>query len=155
MLDTLKQALEIILFSAVLITFFGLVARSNIRAARILGWFSIAWALAVVIIEGYAWYDKGDWLLTPTKQLWHQIDRNSLNAIESAFERYLPTPLAAGTDWLLSWPAWLVLGLLGLFFLVYDHIQLQRLYKGAPPPPLGKRIYTWLREAANPSEEQA
>jgi hypothetical protein len=155
MLDTLKDVLEVALFGAVLIMFFGLVARSNVRAARILGWFSVAWALAVAIVEGYGWYDKGDWILTPTKQLWHQVDRNSLNAIESAFERYLPGPLADAANWVLNWPAWLVLGLLGVFFLIYDHIQLQRLYKGAPPPPLWKRLYLWLRDLARPTEEQA
>jgi hypothetical protein len=155
MFEMLKQGLEVVVFGAILIIFFGLVARSNIRAARILGWFSVAWALAVAIVEGYAWYDKGDWIVMPAKQLWHQIDRNSLNALESAIELYLPTPLAAATDWLLSWPAWLVLGILGIFFLIYDHIQLQRLHKGAPPPRLWKRIYTALRDAAKPSEEQA
>jgi hypothetical protein len=155
MLDTLKDVLEVALFAAVLTMFFGLVARSNIRAARILGWFSVAWAVAVVIVEGYAWYEKGDWILTPTKQLWHQIDRNSLNAIESVFGRYLPTPLADGANWVLSWPAWLVLGIVGLLFLIYDHIQLQRLYKGAPPPPLWKRLYLWLRDVAKATEEQA
>ena len=155
MLDILTQALEVVIFGALLLMFFGLVARSNIRAARILGWFSVAWALAVSIVEGYAWYDKGDWIVTPTKQLWHQIDRNSLNDIESIFERYLPAPMAAGADWVLSWPAWLVLGLLGMSFLIYDHIQLQRMYNGAPPPPLWKRLFIWLRDAAKPTEEQA
>jgi hypothetical protein len=155
MLDILTQCLKVVLFGAVVIMFFGLVARSNIRAARILGWFSIAWALAVSIVEGYAWYDKGDWIVTQTKQLWHQIDRNSLNDVESMFERYLPDPMAAGADWVLSWPAWLVLGLLGVLFLIYDHIQLQRMYNGAPPPPLWKRLFIWLRDAAKPTEEQA
>ena len=45
--------------------------------------------------------------------------------------------------------------LIGLFFLIYDHIQLQRHHKGAPPPPLWKRAYRWIRDAVNPDEEQA
>lgn len=155
MFDVLKQGLEVVLFIAVLITFFGLIARSNIRAARILGWFSVAWSLAVAIVEGYAWFDKGDWIITPTRQLWHQINRDSLNAFESVLERYFPAPIAAAGDWLLTWPAWLVLGIVSLLFLSYDHVQLQRMHKGKPPPPLWRRLYNWVREAARAREEKA
>lgn len=155
MLDVLKQGLEVILFIAVLIMFFGLVARSDIRAARILGWFSIAWGMAVLIVEGFGWYDKGDWIVMPAEQLWSQIDRGSLNAFESVLERNFPSSIAAGGEWLLSWPAWAILGILGVFFLIYDHIQLQRMHKGAPPPPLWRRLIAWVREATDPREEQA
>lgn len=154
MFDFLKQGLEVVLFIAVLITFFGLIARSNIRAARILGWFSVAWSLAVAIVEGYAWFDKGDWIITPARQLWHQINRDSLNAFESVLERYFPSPIAAAGDWLLTWPAWLVLGIVSLLFLSYDHVQLQRMHKGKPPPPLWRRLYNWVRETARQRKEQ-
>lgn len=155
MLDTLRQWLEVALIIAVLVIFFGLVARSNVRAARIFGWFSIAWALAATIIEGYGWYDKGDWIVIPAKQIWHQLDRSSFNAVEGAIERYFSQSLAVGVDWVLNWPAWAVLSLLGMFFLVYDHIQLQRQHKGAPPAPLWKRLYKWVRDVVNRDEEQA
>lgn len=155
MFDMLKQALEVVLVAAVLITFFGLVAHSNLRAARIFGWFCIAWALAVAVIEGYAWYDKGDWIITPAQQIWYQMDRSSLNEFESVVGRYFSPSVAAVADWLLNWPAWLFLSLLGIFFLAYDHIQLQRMHKGAPPPPIWKRLYNWTRATTRPSEEQA
>jgi hypothetical protein len=155
MFDVLTQGLEVVLFIAVLIMFFGLVARSDVRAARILGWFSVAWGTAVVIVEGFGWYDKGDWIIMPARQLWSQIDRSSLHAVESMLERNFPSPIVDGAEWLLTWPAWAILGLMGVFFLIYDHVQLQRLHKGTPPPPLWRRLITWVRETTNPREEQA
>lgn len=155
MFESVKQGLEVVVFIAILIMFFGLVARGNLRAARVFGWFSIAWAVAVAIIEGYGWYDKGDWVIVPAKQLWYQIDRSSLNGLESFLESYFSTAIAIAADWLLSWPAWLVLGIIGIFFLIYDHVQLQRMHKGAPPPPLWKRLYWWARELADPNRERA
>jgi hypothetical protein len=155
MFDFLKQVLEIVLVAAVLIMFFGLIARSDIRAARILGWFSVAWAVTVIIIEAFGWYEKGEWIIMPAKQLWYQIDSGSLNEFESVLARHFPAAVSAAGNWVLSWPAWLVLTIIGVLLLIYDHIQLQRRHKGAPPPPLWKRIYKALREAANPSQEQA
>lgn len=155
MLDALIQWLEFLLIIAVLVIFFGLVARSNLRAARIFGWFSIAWALAIMIIEGYAWHSKGDWIITPAKQIWYQLDRSSLNAFEAAIEHYLSPAFSSGAEWVLTWPAWAVLSIVGMLLLAYDHVQLQRRHKGAPPPALWKRAYRWIREAARPDEEQA
>jgi len=120
MLDTLKQVLHFVVVAAIFVMFFGLVARSNIRAARIFGWFCIAWALAVAIIEGHDWYSKGDWVITPMQQIWYQIDRSSLNAVESAIGRYISLSAANVMDWILLWPAWFVLGLGGLGFLIFD-----------------------------------
>jgi len=155
MLDTLKQWLEFALVLAVIVIFFGLVARSNVRASRIIGWFAIAWALAVVIIEGYGWYGKGDWIIIPAKQIWHQLDRGSLNSVEAAIEHYLSPAMAAGWDWFLAWPAWSVLALFGVFFLTHDHVMLQRQQSGAPPPALWRRAYRWMRDAISPDEGQA
>lgn len=154
MLEVLKQSLQVVVVVAVLVMVFGLVARSNMRAGRIIGWFSIAWALAVAIVEGYGWYDKGDWIVMPAKQLWHQIDRSSLNEFESIMERYLSSSAAVGTDWLLQWPAWLCLSIIGLLFLVYDHMQLHRMHTGTPPTPLWKRLANLLRSVLRPDEEQ-
>jgi hypothetical protein len=155
MFEVLTQALQVVLAVAVLVMFFGLIARSDIRAARILGWFSVAWAVTVVIVEAYGWYDKGDWIIMPAKQLWYQIDSGSLNDFETGLARHFPTAIGTASSWVLSWPAWLVLSISGILLLIYDHIQLQRMHKGAPPPPLWKRIYRTIREAANPSQEQA
>jgi hypothetical protein len=155
MLETLKSWVEVGLVIAILVMFFGLVARSNVRAARVFGWFSVAWGLTVVIIEAYGWYDKGDWLIVPTRQFWHQIDRGTLNAFESVVERYFPSMFDMLAEWVLDWPAWLVLGLLGLSFLVYDHIQVIHSLAGRRPVPVWKRAATWLREAVRPNEEQA
>lgn len=155
MFEVMIQWLEFLLVIAILVIFFGLVARTNLRAARIVGWFSIAWALAVVIVEGYGWHSKGDWVITPAKQIWYQLSRTSLNMFEAGVEHYLSASAAAVAEWILTWPAWAVLSLIGVFFLVYDHVQLQRQHKGAPPPPLWKRAYRWVREAFNPDEEQA
>ena len=155
MLETLKSWVEVGLFIAILVMFFGLVARSNVRAGRVIGWFSIAWGLAVVIIEGYGWYGKGDWIIVPTRQFWHQIDRGSLNAFESVMERYFPSAIDALAEWVLNWPAWLVLGIIGMAFLVYDHIRFVQTLAGRRPAPAWKRALIWLREAMRPNEEQA
>jgi len=153
MLDTLKEALHFVVVAAIFVMFFGLIARSNVRAARIFGWFCIAWALAVAIIEGHDWYTKGDWVITPMQQIWYQIDRSSLNTVESAVERYISVSAAAALDWVLLWPAWLILTLGGCGFLVFDHMQLQRQHKGAPPPPLWRRILKYLRESTREKEQ--
>ena len=153
MLETLKSWVEVGLVIAILVMFFGLVARSNVRAARVFGWFSVAWGLTVVIIEAYGWYDKGDWLIVPTRQFWHQIDRTSLNAFESVIERYFPTAIDMFAEWVLNWPAWLVLGIIGVAFLCYDHMQFVHSLAGRRPPPLWKRLYIWVRQAMR--EERA
>ena len=155
MLEQMKSWVEVGLVIAILVMFFGLIARSNIRAARVLGWFSIAWGLACVIIEGYRWYDKGDWIIVPTREFWHQIDRNTLSAFESVMERYFPSAVSALSEWVLNWPAWLVLGIIGLSFLIYDHIRFVQTLAGRRPAPIWKRILTSLREALRPNEEQA
>ena len=155
MLEQMKSWVEVGLFIAILVMFFGLVARSNIRAARVLGWFSIAWGLACIIIEGYRWYDKGDWIIVPAREFWHQIDRNTLSAFESVMERYFPSAISALSEWVLNWPAWLVLGIIGLSFLVYDHIRFVQTLAGRRPTPVWRRILTSLREALRPNEEQA
>lgn len=154
MFETLKSWIEVGLVIAILVMFFGLVARSNVRAARVLGWFSVAWGLTVVIIEGYGWYSKGDWLIVPTRQFWHQIDRGSLNAFESAVERYFPSFVNALSEWVLNWPAWLVLGMIGLGFLIYDHFQVIHSLAGRRPTPVWKRLLIWLRDALRPKEEE-
>ncbi len=155
MLETLKSWVEAGLVIAILVMFFGLVARSNVRAARVIGWFSIAWGLAVIIIEGFGWYNKGDWIIVPAHQLWQQMDRGSLSTFESVMGRYFPSAINALSEWVLNWPAWLVLGIVGLAFLIYDHIRFVQTLAGRRPKPIWKRVLTWLREAVRPNEEQA
>ena len=147
MVETVKSWVEAGLFFAVLLVFFGLVARSNVRAARVIGWFSIAWAFTVMLVEGYGWYGKGDWIILPARQFWHQIDRGSLNGVEFFMNQYFPAGLNALGEWVLDWPAWLVLGIIGVAFLAYDHVQVMNSMTGRRPPPLWKRLYTWVRQA--------
>ena len=155
MFEVLKSWVEAGLVGAILLIFFGLVARSNVRAARVLGWFSIAWSLTAIIIEAFGWYHKGDWVIVPARQFWSQIDRASLSAFEAVVEGYFPSVINGGAQWVLSWPAWLVLGIVGLAFLTYDHIQFVHSLAGRRPPPVWKRVFVWLREALRPNEEQA
>ena len=155
MLETLKHALNVVIVVAILVMIFGLIARSNVRAARIFGWFCIAWALSVAIIEGHDWYSKGDWIITPGQQLWYSIDRSSLNSFESTLERYVSLSAAAGVDWILRWPAWLLLGMAGIAFLIFDHIQLQRQQAGRRPMPLWRRLANYLKQMARRDEEEA
>jgi hypothetical protein len=45
-----------------------------------------------------------------------------------------------------------VLTILGLILLLIDHVQMMRRHKGAPPPPLWKRLYRWLKEVLRDKE---
>ena len=155
MLETLKSWAEAGLVISILIMFFGLVARSNVRAARVIGWFSIAWALAVLLIEGFGWYSKGDWVPMPAHQLWQQMDRSSLSSFESVMGHYFPSAINAISAWVLNWPAWLVLGVVGLGFLFYDHIRFVQSLVGRRPKPIWKRVFVWLRDAVRSNEKRA
>ena len=44
------------------------------------------------------------------------------------------------SEWVLNWPAWLVLGIIGLAFLIYDHIQFVQTLAGRRPAPVWKRL---------------
>jgi hypothetical protein len=155
MLETLRSWAEAGLVISILIIFFGLVARSNVRAARVIGWFSIAWALAVLLIEGFGWYSKGDWVTVPAHQLWQQMDRSSLSTFESVMGHYFPSAINAVSAWVLDWPGWLLLGVIGLGFLFYDHTRFVQSLAGRRPKPVWKRVFIWLREALRSNEKRA
>ncbi len=154
MFDALKSVLTIVVVIAIVVMVIGLIWRSNLRAARLFGWFMIAWAVAVILIEGYDWQQKGDWVVTPAAQLWYQIDRDSLNGMQSAIEHYLMPALWLPVDWALQMPAWLMLTLLGLGLLVIDHFQMMRMHKGSRPLPLWRRLYVWLRDMNKRAREE-
>lgn len=155
MLEVLRQVLTTVIVISVIVVLWGLMARSNVRAARVFGWFAICWAIAVIIIEGYAWYEKGDWIVTTAAQMWYQIDRDSLNGIQSLLERWISRSAWGAMQSMLQWPGWVMLSLLGLVLLVTDHVQLQLHRKpGAPAStPLRKRVAKWLRGPEKSNDE--
>jgi hypothetical protein len=153
MFDPLRDVLQVIVYVAIIVTVFGLLTRSELRAARLFGWFFMAWALSMALIEGYDWHLKGEWVIKSAQEVWYQVDRESLNAFEAAVTSMFSAVVWSLWAWILSWPAWLVLTILGLILLLVDHVQMMRRHKGAPPPPLWKRLYRWLKEVTHDKEE--
>src|SRR5262245_21549480 len=124
MFEQLRDILQVIVYLAIIVTVLGLLMRSELRAARLFGWFCMAWALSTVLIEGYDWHLKGDWVTKSAQEVWYQIDRDSLIALESSITNMLSSVTWSICAWILSWPAWLVLTLLGLVLLLLDHVQM-------------------------------
>jgi hypothetical protein len=152
MFEPLRDVLQVIVYVAIIVTIFGLLTRSELRAARLFGWFCMAWALSMALIEGYDWHLKGDWVIRSAQEVWYQVDRESLNALEATITNTFSAVAWALCAWILSWPAWLVLTILGLILLLIDHVQMMRRHKGAPPPPLWKRLYRWLKDVLRDKE---
>lgn len=155
MFEPLRDVLQVIVYVAIIVTVFGLLTRSELRAGRLFGWFFMAWALSTVLIEGYDWHLKGEWVSRSAQEVWYQIDRDSLNAFEAGVTSYLSSLAWSLCNWILLWPAWLVLTIIGLLLLLLDHVQMMRRHKGTPPPPLWKRLYRWLKEVLRDKKEEA
>jgi hypothetical protein len=81
---------------------------------RLIGWLMVAVALGLLAREAYYWLTTGLWEILPAGQLWFNLHRNSLLLVQPAIERYLWTGLWNGVETILTWPAWLVIGVPGL-----------------------------------------
>jgi hypothetical protein len=86
---------------------------------RILGWLLILAAFAVAASEAYAWLDQGSYHITAAGELWYRLSPKTFTLLEPAVQRHLYAPL---WDYVFRpfflLPAWLVLGVLGILFLL-------------------------------------
>jgi hypothetical protein len=84
---------------------------------RLLGWLILGAALAVLVIDGWAWLG-GARKLTAAGELWYRLDAGSLNLAQAVTERYLfPWLWNPAAVWVLLQPAIAVLGVLGLLII--------------------------------------
>src|SRR5262245_57854859 len=130
--DTFTQVLNGALLFSVLATALFLVAKSEARTWRLLAWVACILALTVLLIEGYGWFRRGDWQIKSAFDLWNELQRGSLVWMNN----HLPTVIWTPIDFILHFPSWLVLGVLGLILLYLDHRQIQKQRIGAKPDPL-------------------
>jgi hypothetical protein len=125
-----------------------LIARSKARTWRILGWFACILALTLLMVEAYGWHRRGDWQIKTAFDFWNEMQRSSLIWLNNQ----LPSAIWQVLDFLLHFPAWLVLGIGGILLLLLDHRQVQKQRIGAKPAPLLRRLKDWLFK---PQEEEA
>jgi hypothetical protein len=75
----------------------------------LVGWLLIALALMAAGAEAVASLRAGEWQPMALGQLWYDLDRGSLNLMQSVVQRNLhPAIWDPGVIAVLQWPAWLV-----------------------------------------------
>jgi hypothetical protein len=141
MLAVFVDLFSVILVIAVLVVAISIAHKSQARVWRLLGWFACVMALTLVIIDCYGWYRRGDWQIDSAYQFWSDINRSSLLWLGNN----LPSVIWDPIHFVLQFPAWLVMILIGIALLAFDHRQLQLARVGAKPLPLRKRLMKWLR----------
>lgn len=101
---------------------------------RWLGWLLVLGALTVLMMDGWAAWQGGQWQFSLAGQVWFDIDQSlgtaSLNGVQAGIQRYvLPALWDPVIVWILRQPAALVLGLPGLLLMF-----LCRRRREGPPP---------------------
>ena len=140
-----------ILVVAVLVITISLAHKSQARIWRLLGWFACVWALTLIMVEGYNWYRRGDWQIKTAYQFWSDVNRTSVLWLSN----HLPSIMWSPLDFVLHFPAWLVMIIIGVLLLAFDHRLLQKNLIGAKPPTLRKRLKDWLVKLQREEEEEA
>ena len=86
---------------------------------RALGWLLVLTALVLLGLDVWAWTDTGVFRLMSAGELWFSLDPGSLGTAQAAIQRYVHPwiwdPLVQS---ILLAPAAIVLGILGLMFLI-------------------------------------
>lgn len=86
------------------------------RILRLIGWLLILVALGLLVHEGIVWLDGGAWTIVTANDRWAELDADSLTAVDSAARDL--SPLASDVfRTLMGWPAWAVVGGLGLILI--------------------------------------
>lgn len=82
---------------------------------RVIGLLFVAAAVIVAGIEMARSFNLGRWVIIPLGKLWYDLSPGSLNLTQAVIQRYLaPQIWEPGIVTVLTWPAWAVLGGLGL-----------------------------------------
>jgi hypothetical protein len=140
-----------ILIFAVVVIALSLAHKSQARIWRLLGWFACVWALTLILVEGYGWYRRGDWQIMTAYKFWSDVNRSSLLWLGN----HLPSIIWSPIDFVLHFPAWLVMIVGGILLLAFDHRLLQRTKIGEKPPTLRKRLKDWFAKLQREEEEEA
>jgi hypothetical protein len=96
------------------------------RFLRLIGWLLILVALGLLAHEVYLWATTGEWKLLAAGQLWFDLHKDSLLLVQPAIERYLWPPLWDPIETALTWPAWAVIGGIGLIVLALTQLVRRR-----------------------------
>ncbi|MFM9842413.1 MAG: hypothetical protein ACKVOI_05535 [Dongiaceae bacterium] len=151
MFNSITQVVNGLLILAVCLLAIFLAMKSQARTWRLLGWFACIMSLTLVMIEGYGWYRRGDWQVRSAFDLWNEMQRSSVIWLNNT----LPSAIWEPINFILDFPAWLVLGVGGILLLLLDHRQIQRNRVGAKPAPLLKRLKELLLKPQKEGADKA
>jgi len=151
MVAVFTELFSFILVIAVLVIVVSIAHKSQARVWRLLGWFACVWALTLIMVECYGWYRRGDWQIKTAYQFWSDVNRSSMLWLSN----HLPGLVWDPIDFVLHFPAWLVMIIVGILLLAFDHRQLQKSRTGEKPPTLRKRLKVWLQKLQKEEEEEA
>lgn len=94
---------------------------------RLAGLLLVAGAVIVAGIEMARSFQTGKWVFIPLSKLWYDVSPGSLSFTQSLVQRYLgPQVWEPGVVTVLNWPAWSVLGGLGLVLLILASLTARR-----------------------------
>ena len=94
---------------------------------RLIGLALVAAAVMVAGVEMARSFQTGKWVITPLGKLWYDLSPGSLNLTQAVIQRYLaPQIWEPGIVTVLTWPAWAVLGGLGLVLLILTGLTARR-----------------------------
>lgn len=81
---------------------------------RVVGWILLLIAAAFLGRDLVLLFEGAGWTPILAGQVWFWIHKDSLLLLQPAIERYLWPPLWSVIAEILTWPAWVVLGVPGL-----------------------------------------
>jgi hypothetical protein len=94
---------------------------------RVFGLILVAAAVIVAGIEMARSFNLGKWVVIPLGKLWYDLSPGTLNLAQAVVQRYLaPSIWDPGIVTVLTWPAWAVLGGLGLVLLILASLTARR-----------------------------
>jgi hypothetical protein len=86
------------------------------RILRLIGWLLILVALGLLVHEGILWLDGNGWTIVTANERWAELNSDSLAAVDNAARALSPVAANAFRA-VTSWPAWAVVGGIGLLLI--------------------------------------
>ena len=83
---------------------------------RLIGWLFILVALGLLVHEGILWLDGDGWTIVSANERWTELNADSLAAVDNA-ARDLSPLVANAFRTVMGWPAWAVVGGIGLLLI--------------------------------------
>jgi hypothetical protein len=89
------------------------------RIGRWAGWILIALAVAALLMDAYEAHVSGSFAPMAAGELWYRLHRSSLGLLQAVVQRYIsPWLWDPAIVTILTWPAFLVLGVPGVLLAV-------------------------------------